>query len=83
MFPDVDEVVAYELLSDFLKDPNNQKQARDLISEAHRYAESQVHQADVSVFARQAEAGVWSVEKVSQYGIRFMPLDQQKAWIDL
>ena len=55
IFPGLDEVTAYELLSDFLKDPANQKQARDLISEAHQFALSQRHNADAA--AIQAQSG--------------------------
>jgi hypothetical protein len=57
MFTGLDETTAYELFSDFLKNPDNQKQARDLISEAHQYAQSQGHPADVSVIASPVEAG--------------------------
>ncbi len=41
MFPGLNETTAYELLSNFLKNPNNTKEARDLISEAHNYAKAQ------------------------------------------
>jgi hypothetical protein len=45
MFPGLDEATAYELFSSFLKNPNNQKQARELIDEAHQYAQSQGYHA--------------------------------------
>jgi hypothetical protein len=41
MFPGLSETTAYELSSNFLKNPNNAKEAKALISEAHNYAEAQ------------------------------------------
>jgi hypothetical protein len=41
MFPGLSETTVYELLSNFLKNPNNAKEAKVLISEAHNYAEAQ------------------------------------------
>ncbi|PIQ85277.1 MAG: hypothetical protein COV73_05945, partial [Candidatus Omnitrophica bacterium CG11_big_fil_rev_8_21_14_0_20_43_6] len=66
MFPGLDEATAYELFSNFLKNPNNQDQARDLIDEAHQYAESQRHSADTGVsITGQVKTGAAVVQAAS------------------